>query len=49
MEDLSKSKKKQASPNPPGKTPYPLDVNGNKIRPEKETQKTVQKQKKSKK
>ncbi len=38
MEDSSKSTKK----------PY-LDANGNKIRPDKENQKTTQKQKKSKK
>ena len=30
------------------KKPYPLDADGNKIRPEKENQKTGQKQKKSK-
>ena len=51
-EDSSKSKKKPASANPSGirrgRKPYPLDANGNKIRPEKENQKTGQKQKKSK-
>ena len=31
-----------------GRKPYPLDADGNKIRPEKENQKTGQKQKKSK-
>jgi hypothetical protein len=45
--------KKSASANPSGKTrgrkPYPLDANGNKIRPEKENKETGQKQKKSKK
>ena len=44
MEDSSKSKKKPASANPSGirrgRKPYPLDANGNKIRPEKENQKT---------
>ena len=53
MEDSSKSKKKQASANPSGirrgRKPYPLDANGNKIRPQKENQKTTQTQKKSKK
>jgi len=53
MEDSSKSKKKPASANPSGirrgRKPYPLDANGSKIRPEKENQKTVNKQKKSKK
>jgi hypothetical protein len=38
MEDSSKSKKKPAGANPSGKPrgrkPYPLDVNGNKIRKE---------------
>ena len=52
IEDSSKSKKKPAAANPSGKPrgrkPYPLDANGNKIRPEKENQKTGQKQKKSK-
>jgi hypothetical protein len=51
MEESSKSKKKPASANPPGKTrgrkPYPLDAN--KIRPEKENKETGQTQKKSKK
>ena len=50
--DSSKSKNKSASANPSGirrgRKPYPLDANGNKIRPEKENQKTGQKQKKSK-
>jgi hypothetical protein len=32
-----------------GRKPYPLDANGNKIRPEKENKETGQKQKKSKK
>ena len=53
MEKSSKSKNKPASGNPSGKTrgrkPYPLDANGNKIRPEKENKETGQKQKKSKK
>ena len=52
MEDSSKSKKKPASANPSGirrgRKPYPLDADGNKIRPEKENQKNGQKQKKSK-
>ena len=52
IEDSSKSKKKPAAANPSGirrgRKPYPLDANGNKIRPEKENQKTGQKQKKSK-
>ena len=52
IEDSSKSKKKPASANPSGirrgRKPYPLDADGNKIRPEKENQKTGQKQKKSK-
>ncbi len=51
MEDSSKSTKKPASANPSGtrrsRKPYPLDANGNKIRPDKENQKTGQKQKKS--
>jgi hypothetical protein len=34
---------------PRGRKPYPIDASGNKIRPEKENQKTGQKQKKSKK
>ena len=50
-EDSSKSKKKPASANPSGvrrgRKPYPLDADGNKIRPDKENQKTGQKQKKS--
>ena len=53
MEDSSKSTKKTASANPSGirrgRKPYPLDANGNKIRPEKENKETGQKQKKSKK
>jgi hypothetical protein len=53
IEDSSKSKKKPASVNPSGirrgRKPYPLDANGNKIRPEKENKETSQKQKKSKK
>ena len=32
-----------------GRKPYPLDANGNKIRPEKENKETGQTQKKSKK
>ena len=51
-EDSSKSTKKPASANPTGtrrgRKPYPLDADGNKIRPEKENQKTGQKKKKSK-
>ncbi len=31
-----------------GRKPYPIDADGNKIRPEKENKKTGQKQKKSK-
>jgi hypothetical protein len=53
MEESSKSKKKPASANSSGKTrgrkPYPLDANGNKIRPEKENKETSKTQKKSKK
>ena len=54
IENLSKSKKKSdLREKPSGKTrgrkPYPLDANGNKIRPEKENKETGQKQKKSKK
>ena len=53
IEDSSKSKKNPASANPSGirrgRKPYPLDANGNKIRPEKENKETGQKQKKSKK
>ena len=56
IEGLSKSKKKPASANPSGnrrgRKPYPIDADGNKIRPEKENKKTTQKnltQKKSKK
>ena len=53
IEDSSKSMKKPASANPSGirrgRKPYPLDANGNKIRPEKENKETGQKQKKSKK
>ncbi len=52
IEDSSKSKKKPASANPSGvrcgRKPYPLDADGNKIWPDKENQKTGQKQKKSK-
>ena len=52
MEDSAKSTKKPASANPTGtrrgRKPYPLDADGNKIRPEKENQKTGQKQKISK-
>ena len=47
-----KVRKKPASANPSGirrgRKPYPIDADGNKIRPEKENQKTGQKQKKSK-
>ncbi len=43
--DSSKSKKKPASANPSGirrgRKPYPIDSDGNKIRPEKENQKLV--------
>ncbi len=53
IEDSPKSNKKPASANPSGKPRgrkhYPLDANGNKIRPEKENKETCQKQKKSKK
>jgi hypothetical protein len=53
LEDPSKSKKKLAGANPSGirrgRKPYPLDADGNKIRPEKENKETVQKLKKSKK
>ena len=53
IEDSSKNTKKPASANPSGiprgRKPYPRDANGNIIRPEKENQKTGQKQKKSKK
>jgi hypothetical protein len=53
MEDSSKSTKKQASANPSGirrgRKHYPLDANGNKIRPEKKNKATGQKQKKSQK
>ena len=52
IEESSKSKKKPAGANPSGtrrgRKPYPIDANGNKIRPDKENQKTGQKQKKSK-
>ncbi len=52
IEESSKSKTKLASANPSGirrgRKPYPLDANGNKIRPEKENKKTGQIQKKSK-
>ncbi len=44
--------KKQAGANASrilrGRKPHPIDADGNKIRPEKENQKTGQKQKKSK-
>jgi hypothetical protein len=50
MEDSSKSKQTQTITNPSvirrGRKPYPLDVNCNKIRPDKENQKTGNKQKK---
>ena len=53
MKDSAKSNKKQVRTNPSGKPrgrkPYPLDANGNKIRPDKENQKNTQTQKKSKK
>jgi hypothetical protein len=53
IEDSSNSKTKPASANPSGirlgRKHFPFDVNGNKIQPEKENQKTNQKQKKSKK
>ncbi len=46
IEDSSKSKKKPAGANPQGirrgRKPYPIDADGNKIRPEKENQKTGQ-------
>ena len=52
IEDSSKSTKKPTAANPTGirrgRKLYPLDANGNKIRPEKENQKAGQKQKKSK-
>ena len=52
IKDSSKSTKKPTAANPTGirrgRKPYPLDADGNKIRPEKENQKTGQKQKKSK-
>jgi hypothetical protein len=45
--------KQPASANPSGvrrgRKPYPIDANGNKIRPEKENKATGQKQNKSKK
>ena len=51
LPSTSKSKKKPGSANPSGKTrgrkPYPLDANGNKIRPEKKNKETGQTQKKS--
>jgi hypothetical protein len=44
---LQRQSKKPASANPTetrrGRKPYPLDADGNKIRPEKENQKTGQK------
>ncbi len=47
-----KVRKSHAGANPSGirrgRKPYPIDANGNKIRQEKENQKTGQKQKKSK-
>ena len=53
IEGSSKSTKKPASANPTGtrrgRKPYPLDADGNKIRPEKENKEPGQKQKKSKK
>jgi hypothetical protein len=53
MVDSSKSKRKSAGANPSGirrgRKPYPLDANGNKIRPEKENKEIGPKQKKSKK
>ena len=53
MEDSSKSTKKSASGNPTGtrrgRKLYPIDDNGNKIRPEKENKEPGRKQKKSKK
>jgi hypothetical protein len=53
IEGSSKSKKKPASASPSGKPrgrkPYHLDANRNKIRRDKENQKTTQTQKKSKK
>ena len=48
IEDSSKSTNKPASANR-GRKPYPRDANGNMIRPEKENQKTGQRQKKLKK
>jgi hypothetical protein len=43
IEDSSKTKTKSASANPTvirrGRKPYPLEANGNKIRPDKENQK----------
>ncbi len=45
IEDSSKSKKKPAGANPSGirrsRKPYPIDADGNKIRPEKENKKLV--------
>ena len=50
--DESSIKKKPACANPSGKRrgrkPYPIDADGNKIRPEKENKDPGQKQKKSK-
>ncbi len=52
MEDPSKIKKKQAVANPSwisrGRKPYPLDANGNKIRPEEENKESVQKKRNKK-
>ncbi len=52
IEDSSKSKKKPVSANPSGirrgRKPYPIDADGNKIRPENENKEPGQKQKKSK-
>jgi hypothetical protein len=49
IEDSSKSKKKTASANPSGirrgRKPYPIDADGNKIRPEKENKKNWSKTK----
>ena len=47
IEDSSKNTNKPVSANR-GRKPYPVDADGNKIRPEKENQTTGQKQKKSK-
>jgi hypothetical protein len=49
IEDSSKSKKKPAGANPSGirrgRKPYPIDADGNKIRPEKERSKNWSKTK----